>query len=240
MQNDDDLAAARERLRSARERAVAAEIIVSGAREELGAAAGHLEMVRGFQSIAGAGAQEPPVHSQAVTPANDGVPDSWPYRTQSKALPPPAYVLTARTSTGSKESELPRAREPAGWSDRRTGITWGVIGIALGASLLFHWLSQVLVGFLVGATTGIEGIRRITLDDLASLNVTATFCTLIISTVVIVLAALRTYRGLSWAPGEAHSYGMSWWRNCWAPILLGTGAYALIFWIAFLSATTEG
>lgn len=254
MDNDIKFATAQERLRLARERVAAAETLTSSTHEELAAANANLERVRaGAVPLVADEMQESPA-AQPVAHVNaTEIGEAWPYRTPATVapsagapvrqwkpgeLPPPAYTLLPPAYRTDPEPQGPRRAAPAGWQSRRTGTTWGVAAIAVAASLLFHWLSQVVIGGLVGAAVGLDGLARITAEDFDTMNVALTVSTLIITVIVLASSAIRTYNSLTWVQLDPKRYGMSWWRNCWAPILLGTAAHAFIFWLAFVGATT--
>lgn len=256
MDDNRELAIAQERLRLAQERAAAAETLISYTREELAAAAENLGRVRaGMISVVSDEASESPAKQPVAPGSAADVGAAWPYRSPEAVvpaaevparqwkpgeLPPPAYTLLPPAYRTDPEPQAPKRAAPAGWQSRRTGTTWGVAAIAIAASLLFHWLSQIVIGALVGGAVGIEGLERITADDFEAVNVTATVSTWIITIIVLASNAIRTYNSLTWTPAYPQQYEMDWWRNCWAPILLGTVAHALIFWLAFVGATTPG
>ena len=253
MDNDTEFTTAHERLRLARERAAAAEMLVSGAREELGAAAANLERLRaGWVTVVADEMQASTAQQPMVRVNAPQIGDGWPYRTPTVVTPvggasesqpvsgelqPPSYKLRPPTYRTDSQPQVTRHPAPAAWQSRRTGTTWGVPAIAVAASLLFHWLSQIVIGALVGATIGLEGLARITGDDFKNLSVMVIVSTLSITMIVLPSSAIRTYRNLEWLPDHPRPFGMSWWRDCWAPILLGTAAYASIFWVAFVGVT---
>jgi hypothetical protein len=118
--------------------------------------------------------------------------------------------------------------EPADWRHRRTTTTWAVVGVALVASLLMHWIAQMIAGAVVGASVGLDGLANITARDLDAVQVMTLASTLILTTVAIGWSGLVSYERLSWPPASG-DYGMRWWRYCFAPVLGLTAVHALVF-----------
>lgn len=159
--DEQHLARARERLRIARERATAAEMLVTGAREELASSVADLERMcadtnivvpDGWPYSSPTGTRSTPAEPPPPVPAADlvsaatgiAVPDGWPYNSSTGSStrstpvesPPPATAPKAPISRAAAvEGQTSRRSAPADQQSAEKQGRW--FGMRFGAATLF-------------------------------------------------------------------------------------------------------
>lgn len=202
-----DASVSNEQTRIAKERLAKAEKAYSAARDELLAARSYLEGVRAGSQPA----SPPPVDSETPSSLVEA---------QEPARVSPTHRPEVNTRTVSMAGKL-----------------WLIFALSVVASLALHWVSQIIVGGLVGGVAGMNS-TDITASEFDQLNSVTLLSTLLLTLTAAIVNLAITYETLQTRRLEGREVQIEWLGNFWIVVLGGTLLHAIIFGIAFTSAIT--
>jgi hypothetical protein len=108
----------------------------------------------------------------------------------------------------------------------RTANSIGNFIIAIVVSLLLHWFARLAL-----RTAADLPVNTGDPTSLASINENSLPASFLITAIVAIVAVVSTYKDMTPPENSREHLGVRYWRDLWAPVLIGTAIYAGGYWL---------